>query len=92
MTDYETPKVPPATPPVIDGEASAKDARDKADAAGDSPHSGSVTADGESSERAEEIRAANHAISRGNAKHGVKDGAGEQELDSMQPETLLPPD
>ncbi|MGB7407894.1 MAG: hypothetical protein WA908_05265 [Pontixanthobacter sp.] len=84
MTDYTTPKVPPATPPVIDEHASAKDARERADIDGDSDRPGS----NDVSKADDEITRANRAISRGNAK----DGAGEQELDSMTPETLLPPD
>lgn len=85
MSDkYTTPKVPPATPPVVEPEASAKDARERSDVDGDSDRSGSQ----EPSAKAEDIEQANRAISRGN----TKEGAGEQELDSMTPETLLPPD
>lgn len=93
MTNYTMPKVPPATPPVIEANASAKDARDRADLEGDSDRSGankpaSEPADEKESKRAQEIIEANEAISRGNAK----DGAGEQALDAMTPGTLLPPD
>ncbi len=60
MTDYTTPKIPPATSPVVNRGASAKDARTKADHDGDSDHDGSR----ETNVKAEEIEAANRAISR----------------------------
>ena len=88
-SDYEKPKIPPTTPPVIDEKASAEDARKKIDADGDNVESGSRSADELAEElSADEIRKANEAISRGKDK----DGAGEAELDSMESETLLPPD
>ena len=60
MSDYDTPKIPPATPPTIDDRASAKDARTKADAEGDSEEDGSR--DGASSTKKErEIAEANRA-------------------------------
>ena len=84
MTDYETAKVPPATPPAIDPRAKPLDAHELAQDDGDSEHDGSVDA--------AERREANAALEKRQAARMAADGAGEKELDSMTPETLLPPD
>lgn len=85
MPDYDKPKVPPATPPVIDPNVSPVEARELAQRDGDSESSGSVEAtEKDAAERTE--------LNKRLAKRGARDGMGEQGHDAATPETLLPPD
>jgi hypothetical protein len=54
--DYGTPSIPPATPPALDGHASAHDAATLTDADGDSDSPGSVLWDFNRSEEDEELQ------------------------------------
>ena len=85
MPDYDTPKVPPATPPTIDPDAKPVEARELAQDDGDSEASGSVVADAPETSLGKEKRAAL-------SKRDKADGAGESDLDTMSPEILLPSD
>lgn len=85
MADYDKSHIPPATPPTIDPDADPVEARELADDDGDYDNRGDALADRPEaeidSERSQEL-----------SRRDKLDGAGEQELDSMAPETLLPPD
>ncbi|WP_128891931.1 hypothetical protein [Erythrobacter sp. HKB08] len=85
MRDYDTPRIPPATPPAIDPNADPVSARELAEDDGDSDAEGTTLADPPASEIDKER-------SEALAELDKRDGAGERELDSMTPETLLPPD
>jgi hypothetical protein len=80
---YETPRTPPATPPVIDPDAEPKSAEE-------------MEADGEREGEVQGHRSDPEQIdtelSETLKQRQARDGAGEEELDAMTPETLLPPD
>ena len=73
--DYDTPRTPEATPPVISSD------RD----------TGDDDSEGTESERSERARAARKLEQR-QKERSTREGSGEEELDSMTPETLFPPD
>ena len=86
MNDYDKPKVPPATPPTIDPNVDPVEARELTDENGDNLADGSKKATTrEEGEEAREKLKEIHDRDR-------QDGKGERELDSLSPETLLPPD
>lgn len=74
---YEEAEPPKGTPPQISNAA-------KANARGEDEH--------ESAEKDKATTKANQKLSRKLDRKNKRDGAGERELDSMKPETLLPPD
>lgn len=80
---YDKPRTPPGTPPVIDPDAKPKsseemeaDGEEEGDVLGNRSDPDEID-----TELSETLR-----------KRQDRDGAGEEELDSMTPETLLPPD
>jgi hypothetical protein len=80
---YDKPRTPEATPPAIDPAnkpKSSQEMKEEGETEGDvlKREKGSSELDTE--------------LSRRLADRDKSDGAGEQELDSMRPETLLPPD
>jgi hypothetical protein len=90
MADYEKPDLPPATPPTVDPKANPVSARELADDEGDSD----ADVHDEASQKREggEDALAKDRHDKKLAERDKMDGAGEQALDSMKPETLLPPD
>jgi hypothetical protein len=68
--DYDTPKTPEGTPPVIRSDADAKEQE---------------KGKGTDEEAREEFE-------KRQRRREDQEGAGEEELDSMRPETLFPPD
>lgn len=83
MTDYDRPRTPPETPPVIDPDVDAKTA---SELDGDGDTAGEVLGN------RSDISKINEEMSDRMAKRSRRDGAGEERLDSMYPETNLPPD
>jgi hypothetical protein len=81
MSRYDTPKVPPATPPVVNRDADPEDTLDRADADGDSGCDGSRTSrhERDMSEIAKE-RAGTLA------ERDKRDGLGEAALDQLPPD------
>lgn len=80
---YEMPRKPEATPPAIDPTNKPKTSQEM-EAEGEDEGDVLKNREGESEQEIE--------LSRKLAKRQKADGAGEQELDTMTPETLLPPD
>ena len=73
--DYDTPKMPEATPPVISA---------------DRDTSGNES-EGSGADQSNRARAARKLEQR-QKDRSSREGSGEEELDSMTPETLFPPD
>ena len=82
MTDYETPKGPPATPPTIDPKVKPKTA---AEMEAEGEREGDVLAD---RTEPDEIDIESEKAMRASMEGG-EDGEGEQALDAA---TMLPPD
>lgn len=80
---YDNPRTPRGTPPVIDPDARPK-SPEEMEAEGE--------AEGDVIGNRADPGATDTGLSDTLRKRQDRDGAGEEELDSMTPETLLPPD